>query len=502
MTDPLILALDQGTTSSRALVFDQYGQVRTLAQKSFTQHYPRDGWVEHAPEDLWTSQIETARTAITQLGADAEKLIGLAITNQRETTLIWDRRSGKPIAPAIVWQDRRTATACKALETAGHGPVIAEKTGLLLDPYFSASKIAWLLDNVPGAREAAITVDLAFGTVDTYLLWHLTGGRVHATDETNASRTSLYNIHTGTWDDDLLALFNVPRSLLPEVKTSAAHFGVSDPDLLGKPLPILAMAGDQQAAAFGQACYQAGQAKMTYGTGGFLLMHTGETPRASAHRLLTTRACRTGSDPAFALEGSIFIAGAVVQWLRDGLGLIETSEQSEVLASAEPGANGVYLVPAFTGLGAPHWDAEARGAIFGLTRDANRADIARASLEAVGYQTADLLEALRQDGASATTLRVDGGMAANDWLMTFVANMTGTDLIRPANLETTALGVAALGFLQAGTWSDLATASSRLDQDSTNFNPTMALERRRTHLNGWRSAVAATRHYAALQNSP
>ncbi|MCF6328299.1 MAG: glycerol kinase GlpK, partial [Henriciella sp.] len=448
--NPLIMALDQGTTSSRALIFDRAGSIVASAQQEFEQHFPADGWVEHNPDDIWKTILSTAQSALHEVESAALGTVtAIGITNQRETTIIWDRETGIPVTNALVWQDRRTSELCQQLVAAGHEPLITSRTGLLLDPYFSATKIAWILDHVDGARQRAERGELAFGTVDTFLLWNLTRGRSHLTDETNASRTSLFNIHTGAWDADLLNLFNVPASLLPDVMPSAASFGETDPALFGRTIPICAMAGDQQAAAYGQGCTKPGMVKVTYGTGCFVLMNTGHTAIQSDNRLLTTRACRVGGPPVFALEGSIFIAGAVAQWLRDELQIIDNSSDSEKIASTLAGNNGVYMVPAFTGLGAPHWDSKARGAIYGLTRQSGRAEIVRAALEAVAYQTHDLFRALAADGVAAGIVRADGGMSLNNWLMQFVSDIADVKLERPENVETTALGAACLAGLQA-----------------------------------------------------
>lgn len=495
---PLILAMDQGTTSSRALVFDLNANIVASAQQPFDQHFPADGWVEHEPEDIWRTSIETARQAIFKAEASGGRVKTIGITNQRETVVIWNRATGEPIHRALVWQDRRTAAACRALVDAGHEETITAKTGLLLDPYFSASKIAWLLDNVEGAREAANKGELAFGTVDTFLIWRLTGGKTHATDETNASRTSLFNIHTGKWDTDLLNLFNIPASLLPRVHKSAADFGETAPELFGRSIPINGVAGDQQAAAFGQGCTRAGMAKATYGTGCFVLMNTGPIAVRSRNRLLTTRACRTGDKPSFALEGSIFIAGAVAQWLRDGLKIITESADSEAIAAALDGNDGVYLVPAFTGLGAPHWDSEARGAIYGLTRATGRDTIIRAALESVAYQTCDLLTALKADGAEASMVRVDGGMSANNWLMQFIADMSGAGLERPKNVETTALGAAFLAGLQIGLWESEADLH-KVNSADRRFTSIIDPNKRSAALKQWDIAVKTTRYRAKLQ---
>jgi len=426
------------------------------------------------------------------------EILAIGITNQRETALIWDRRTGQPIANAIVWQDRRTAKHCRELIEAGHEDLIRSRTGLVVDPYFSATKITWLLDHVDGARAAAEAGHLAFGTVDSYLIWKLTGGDVHLTDETNAARTSLFNIHTGVWDEDLLELYRVPASLLPEVRTSRSNFGETNADVFGRPLPIFAVAGDQQAAAFGQGCVDPGMTKSTYGTGCFLLVNTGAEAVTSNHRLLTTRACRTGDAPTFALEGSIFIAGAVAQWLRDGLGVVDASRETEAIAAALPDNAGVYMVPAFTGLGAPHWDSSARGTIVGLTRQAGRAHIVRAALESVAYQTQDLFGALAADGVEIALTRVDGGMAANSWLMQFISDISGVPLERPRNLETTALGVALLAGLEAEVWPDVE-AVRNLAGPYNAFAPNMDATERKALLEDWTIAVETTRHHAKLR---
>jgi glycerol kinase len=444
----LILALDQGTTSTRAIAFATPGlEPISTARRDLPQHYPASGWVEHDPEEIFAHSVAVLREA-----AQGQRIAAIGITNQRETTILWDRRTGRPIHNAIVWQDRRTAAICAQLRDAGHEPMVAARTGLLLDPYFSATKIAWLLDHVPGAREAAEAGHLAFGTVDTWLIWRLTGGGVHATDATNASRTALLNIHTGQWDPELLDLFKVPVSLLGEVRDCAGPFGMTAPGLLEHVTPILGVAGDQQAASIGQACFEPGMAKSTYGTGCFLLMHTGTTPVVSRARLLTTIASQFAGRRHYALEGAIFVAGAAVQWLRDGLGVIAAAHQAGELAKRADPAQTVYLVPAFTGLGAPHWDAEARGAVYGLTRNTGPAELARAALQSVAFQTRDLVEAMAADwpGAAARVLRVDGGMVASDWTMQFLADQLAAPVDRPSVLETTALGAAYLAGLAAG----------------------------------------------------
>ena len=488
-----ILAIDQGTTSSRAIVFDADLHPIASAQEEFPQHYPRPGWVEHDPADLWSTVAATARAAIEKSGVKATDIAAIGITNQRETTLIWDRTTGQPIHPAIVWQDRRTADTCSALKAAGHEAMITARTGLLLDPYFSGTKIKWLLDHVEGARAKAERGDLAFGTVDSWLIWNLTGGKVHATDATNASRTLLYNIATGEWDADICALLDIPRSLLPQVHDCAAPFGMTRPDLFGREIPILGVAGDQQAATVGQACFSAGMMKSTYGTGCFALLNTGTDMVPSKNRLLTTIAYQLNGQPTYALEGSIFIAGAVVQWLRDGLKIIREAKETQPLAETAEEAQGVILVPAFTGLGAPYWRPDSRGAVFGLTRNSGPAELARAALESVGYQTRDLLEAMRADwGTEAQgVLRVDGGMTASDWTMQFLSDIIGAPVDRPKVTETTALGAAYLAAMQArviGGPEEFAK-SWALDR---RFTPQMDAATRAAKYARWGKAVTAT----------
>lgn len=496
---PLIMALDQGTTSSRTIIFDASASPVALSQMEFPQIFPQDGWVEHNPDDLWSTILTTAKAAMQEAESSGIGNVStIAITNQRETVLVWDRKTGEAVCNALVWQDRRTSARCRAMVEDGHEATVAAKTGLLLDPYFSASKLAWILENIEGVRARAEAGDLAFGTVDTYLIWKLTNGESHVTDETNASRTSLFNIHTGNWDDDLLELFNIPASLLPRVLKSADEFGQSDPSLFGRALPIQGVAGDQQAAAFGQSCTKPGMAKATYGTGCFVLMNTGTEALTSNNRLLTTRACRTGAEPIYALEGSIFIAGAVAQWLRDELRIISSSPESETIATAMDGNGGVYLVPAFTGLGAPHWDSEARGAIYGLTRNSGREEIVRAALESVAFQTRDLFKALRADGIDAGIVRVDGGMSANNWLMQFISDVAEVPLQRPQNIETTALGAAFLAGLQACIWNNEADVEKLAGTHDT-FEPMMAAEHRDSLLRDWDIAVQTTRYRAQLQ---
>ena len=486
---PHLLAIDQGTSSTRAIVFDAAGAPVATAQQELTQHYPQPGWVEHDPEEIWQSTLTVCRQVLAQCAADACDVAALGITNQRETTVLWDRETGKPLHNAIVWQDRRTADACRDIAEQGHAPLIAERTGLVPDPYFSASKLAWLLDTVDGARDRAKSGALAFGTIDSFLLWRLTGDAVHATDATNASRTMLFDIHRQVWDDDLLALWRIPAAVLPEVRDSAGDFGDTAPGLFEQPLPIRGIAGDQQAAAIGQACFEPGMVKSTYGTGCFVLLNTGARPVASTNQLLTTVAYRLDGRPAYALEGSIFVAGAAVQWLRDELKIIDTAGDTEALAQGLGSNRGVYMVPAFTGLGAPYWDPDARGALFGLTRDTGVAEIARAALEAVAYQTHDLLEAMAKDHGQATrTLRVDGGMAANDWLIQFLADILALRVDRPAVTETTALGAAFLAGLGRGLYSGLDEIAALWRHQRT-FEPSLDDDERAVLLGGWHEAV-------------
>jgi glycerol kinase len=489
-----IVAIDQGTTSTRAIVFDAGLRPIAVAQQELRQIYPQPGWVEHCPEEIWSAVVATVRDAMTKAGLGSADIAAVGITNQRETTLLWDRATGKPIHNAIVWQDRRTADVCAALRAAGHEAAITQTTGLLLDPYFSASKIAWLLDNVDGAREAADAGRLAFGTVDSFLLWRLTGGRVHATDATNASRTLLFDIVRGVWDEDLARLFRIPVSLLPEVRDCASDFGETAPDIFGRPIRILGIAGDQQAATIGQGCFAPGMMKSTYGTGCFALLNTGPTPVRSRHRLLTTIAYQLGGKRTYALEGAIFIAGAAVQWLRDGLGLVTHASEVDALAQKASPAEQVYFVPAFVGLGAPHWDAEARGAILGLTRNTGPGDIARAALEAVGYQTRDMLEAMHADwpGAADTVLRVDGGMTASEVTMQFLADILGAPVDRPVVMETTALGAAFLAGHRAGVCPNPEgfAATWQLDR---RFIPAMDEATRARKWAGWQAAIARVR---------
>lgn len=488
MTDYL-LAIDQGTTSSRAILFDAQGRPLGQKQKEFRQYYPGDGWVEHDAMEIWQDCLALCRALFSEHGADPAKTV-IGITNQRETTVLWDRASGQPLAPAIVWQDRRTADRCEALKKAGHEELVQSRTGLLLDPYFSATKLGWLLDNVDGARERANKGELAFGTIDSWLLWQLTGGASHATDATNASRTLLFNIHEQRWDDDLLALFDIPAAVLPAVHDSAADFGTCVSDHFGAAVKVLGIAGDQQAALVGQACFQPGMVKSTYGTGCFMMLNTGTDAVRSENRLLTTVGYRLNGETTYALEGSIFVAGAAIQWLRDGLRLIEDASETEALARSVSGARGVYLVPAFTGMGAPWWDPHARGALLGLTRDTGIAEVVTAGLESVCYQTLDLLEAMMADGAARpTALRVDGGMVVNNWLTQALADILGTQVDRPVVTETTALGAAYLAGLQAGVFESLEAVAGQWQCDRS-FRPALDEPTRQQRYAGWRQAVA------------
>ncbi|MFC6487634.1 glycerol kinase GlpK [Nitratireductor sp. GCM10026969] len=489
-----VLAIDQGTTSSRAIVFDDKMQAVGTGQQEFPQHYPASGWVEHDPEDIWTSVVATVKAALADTGLEASDIAAIGITNQRETVVIWDRETGKPVHNAIVWQDRRTAALCEKLKGEGLEETFTARTGLLLDPYFSGTKFAWLLENVDGARQRAERGELLAGTIDTFLIWRLTGGRAHVTDATNASRTLLYDIGKNAWDDELLSILGVPRALLPEVKDTADDFGVTDRALFGAEIPILGVAGDQQAATIGQACFEPGMLKSTYGTGCFAVLNTGDTLVHSKNRLLTTIAYRLDGKTTYALEGSIFVAGAAVQWLRDGLKVIETAADSGTLADAADPTQDVYLVPAFVGLGAPHWDAEARGAIFGLTRNTGPAEFARAALESVVFQTRDLLEAMRKDwpdGAETKVLRVDGGMVASDWTMQCLADILDAPVDRPTVLETTALGAAWLAGSRAGVWPGMDAFAERWALDRQ-FTPGMDEAVRERKLKGWRDAVRRT----------
>jgi glycerol kinase len=492
-----VLAIDQGTTSSRAILFDDRLRLVASAQEEFPQHFPRSGWVEHEPADLWSSTAAVCRAAIERAGLGPDDIAAVGITNQRETTLVWERTTGRPLGRAIVWQDRRTADLCAELREAGHEPMVTERTGLLLDPYFSGTKLKWLLDAHEGARERARRGELLFGTVDSWLIWKLTDGRAHVTDATNAARTLLYNIRENAWDPELCALLDVPLEMLPMVRDSADDFGLTRADLFGREIPIKGVAGDQQAATVGQACFAPGMLKSTYGTGCFAVLNTGATPVASRNRLLTTIAYRLDGHTTYALEGSIFIAGAVVQWLRDGLKIIRSAAETEALAAAADPHQRLYLVPAFTGLGAPYWDPDCRGAIFGLTRSSGPAELARAALESVAYQTRDLVEAMRADWpeseaeAGDTVLRVDGGMTANDRVLQGLADVLGAPVDRPKVLETTALGAAWLAGMRAGLYPGPAEFARTWALDRR-FEPAMDAERREEHYAGWRDAVRRT----------
>ncbi|RMF37727.1 MAG: glycerol kinase [Alphaproteobacteria bacterium] len=488
-----VLAIDQGTTSTRAIVFDAGLRPVASAQEEFTQHFPASGWVEHDPEDLWSTTVSTCRAALERAGIEAAALAGIGITNQRETSVVWERATGRPLHNAIVWQDRRTAEICESLRAEGQEAMVSARTGLLLDPYFSGTKLKWLLDEIPGARARAARGEILFGTVDSWLVWRLTGGRVHATDATNAARTLLYDIRAGGWSEEICAMLDIPMAMLPEVRDCAAEFGETEPGILGAAVPIRGIAGDQQAATLGQACFKPGMLKSTYGTGCFALLNTGDTPVASKNRLLTTIAYQLDGRPTYALEGSIFIAGAVVQWLRDGLKIIERAADTQALAEAADPNQTLILVPAFTGLGAPYWNAECRGAIFGLTRNSGPAEFARAALESVGFQTRDLMEAMQADwpGMGETVLRVDGGMTASDWTMQFLADILGAPVDRPKVLETTALGAAWLAGMQAGICPgpEGFAESWALDR---RFRPAMDEATRSARHAGWKRAVEAT----------
>jgi glycerol kinase len=493
-----ILALDQGTTSSRAILFDQAGKPLATAQQEFTQHFPKPGWVEHDPRDIWRTQRDVARAVLDQQKISAADVAAIGITNQRETTLIWDRRTGEPVYNAIVWQCRRTAPMCDAIRADGFDQTIRTKTGLVTDAYFSGTKVAWLLENVPGVRARAEAGDLAFGTVDTWLMWNLSGGALHITDVSNASRTMLYNIYAGDWDDEILAYLNIPRSLLPEVRPSSGVYGEALSHVLGAAIPLAGIAGDQQAATFGQACLTPGMAKNTYGTGSFVLLNTGESGVTSENGLLTTLAWQLDGEPViYALEGSIFITGAAVQWLRDGLQIIKDAAEVEALAGSVESADGVYLVPAFVGLGAPHWDAYARGTLVGMTRGTTRAHIARATLNAIALQSKDVLDAMRQDsGIDLSALRVDGGAARNDLLMQIQADVLGVPVQRPAVTETTALGAAYLAGLAVGFWPDVRTLADQWTIERT-FEPRMAADERTALIAGWQRAVERAKGWEA-----
>jgi glycerol kinase len=491
-----LLALDQGTSSSRSIVFDARGRIVAMAQEELTQFYPQPGWVEHDPLEIWRTQLATARNVLAQAGIRAQQVHAIGITNQRETTVVWNRKTGQPIHQAIVWQDRRAEPACAALRERGMAEPIRQKTGLLVDAYFSGTKLQWILDNVPDARAQAAQGELAFGTVDSWLLWQLTNGRVHATDVSNAARTMLFNVHSNTWDAELLQALNIPEGLMPQVLPSAAHFGEIEPGLLGHSIPVGGMAGDQQSALFGQACFSAGMAKNTYGTGCFMLMHTGTQFQTSTNGLITTSAAQPGTRPEFALEGSVFVGGAVVQWLRDGLGAIRSSAEVQALAQSVPDSGGVMLVPAFTGLGAPYWNPQARGTMTGLTRGTTLAHIARAALESIAFQSAALLQAMARDaqqaGAAAVTeLRVDGGACVNDLLMQFQADLLGISVLRPQVTETTALGAAYLAGLSTGLYPDTA-ALGQLWQAERRFEPQISRAQAQEQMQRWEHAVRQT----------
>ncbi len=495
---PLILSIDQGTTSSRSLVFDANGRIVSSAQCEYKQHFPKPGWVEHNPDDIWRTTVQTADEAMTaaeqQTGG---KIECIGITNQRETTVVWDKRTGQALGNAIVWQDRRTSGHCEELRLSGKLDEIVRRTGLTIDPYFSATKLRWILENVEGAIDLAEQGNLAFGTIDTFLIYRLTGGKHHLTDETNASRTLLYNINEGDWDDWLLNLFEIPRSVLPDVRPSSSSFGETDPQIFGRSIPILGVAGDQQAAAFGQACWHPGMIKSTYGTGCFMLASSGNKIVRSQSGLLSTVACRTGAERQFAVEGSIFIAGAVSQWLRDELHIIEDAAETESLAASVSSNEGVYVVPAFTGLGAPHWDSTARGAIFGLTRNTGRAVLTRAAIEAVAYQTNDLVASLISDGLSVDAIRVDGGMVANSWFLQFLSDILEVRIDRPVIIESTARGAAFLAGLKAGIFSNTEQLEELWAHDRQ-FTPSMLASERQALVSGWQAAVKATLFHASL----
>lgn len=486
-----ILAIDQGTTSSRAIVFSSAGKILCSAQQEFPQHYPDDGWVEHDPEEIWSSTLDVCKNALKQARDMSASVVSIGITNQRETTLVWDKATGKPIYNAIVWQDRRTASVCDKLRTDETLALVQSKSGLLLDPYFSATKIAWILDNVEGARAKADAGELAFGTVDSFLIWRLTNGAQHVTDVTNASRTNIYNINSLSWDDDLLALFNVPKTILPQVKECADDFGVTDESVLGAAIPINGVAGDQQAATVGQCCFEKGSIKSTYGTGCFVLLNTGEKVLTSKNNLLSTIAYQIDGKVSYALEGSIFIAGAAVQWLRDGIHVISDAKETEKMAQSLDYEHGVYMVPAFAGLGAPYWDPLARASIFGMTRATSPNHFARAALESVAYQTFDLLEAMSQDGVTATSINVDGGMVANNWVCQFISDVLNIEVARPEIMETTALGAAYLAGLKAGIYTSMDDLAQK-HAIEREFSPKLPEETRNKLLSGWKAAIQST----------
>jgi len=492
MRGRFLLAIDQGTSSSRTVIYDHAVTIQASEQQEFEQIYPQPGWVEHDPEAIWSSVYTVTQKAMHNLGASADDITAIGITNQRETTLVWDRESGRCIYNAIVWQDRRTATACEKLRSDGAEPLVTAKTGLRLDPYFSATKIAWILDNVSGARDLALGGKLAFGTVDSFLLWRLTGGRVHATDATNASRTLLFNIHSQQWDDELLALFDIPHNMLPEVFDCAANFGESDDAIVGGAVPILGVAGDQQAALIGQAGFLEGMTKSTFGTGCFVIANTGQEALASRNKLLTTVASRMAGEVTYGLEGSVFVAGSAIQWLRDELKIIDSAPESEHVAKSTGIVDDVYVVPAFTGLGAPYWDSHARGAILGLTRGSGRDEIVTATLQSVAFQTRDLIDAMSNDGVLPSIIRVDGGMVANEWFLQFLADILDIPVERPQNVESTVLGAAYLAGLQSGAIKSVEEIAAKWQRDAI-FEPLMTSDRRRSLLSGWSAAVARVR---------
>ena len=494
-----ILALDQGTTSSRAIVFDHLGNIKSIAQKEFTQIFPQPGWVEHDANEIWSTQLGVAAEAVIMAELAIKDIAAIGITNQRETTVLWDRTTGQPMHNAIVWQDRRTAAYCDQLKQEGWAKKIQQKTGLIIDAYFSATKLKWMLDHVPGAREKAAKGEVCFGTIDSWLIWKLTNGKVHATDVSNASRTMLYNIHSLAWDEELLQLMNIPASILPEVKSSSEVYGFTQQILTSHSIPIAGIAGDQQAALFGQMCTRSGMVKNTYGTGCFMLMNTGTQPVPSTNNLLTTIAWQINGETQYALEGSVFIAGAVVQWLRDGLKIIRSSSEVEALATKVTNNDGVYLVPAFAGLGAPHWNQHARGTVFGVTRGTTDAHIARAALESIAYQTMDVLKAMEADaGIAIRELRVDGGATANNLLMQFQSDMLNTKVVRPAITETTALGAAYLAGLAVGYWKSIEEISMQWQMEKT-FHPEMSDDQRNHYTKGWNRAISATIHWSKEQ---
>lgn len=492
MTKPLLLSIDQGTTSSRAMLFERDGSTFALAQREFKQYYPQSGWVEHDPEEIWQTTLTVCKESLSKAQSANRTVAAIGITNQRETVVVWDRSTGKAIHPAIVWQDRRTADTCRQLSADGHADMFTSKTGLLLDPYFSGTKIGWILDHVEGARVRAERGELAFGTVDSFLMWRLSGAQVHVTDATNACRTLLFNIHDNRWDEQLCKALGVPMSMLPDVHDCAADFCTTSKEVLGVELKVAGVAGDQHAASIGQVCFEPGMIKSTYGTGCFMMLNTGTKPIASSNKLLTTLAYRLDGKTSYAIEGSIFVAGAAIQWLRDGLGIIKDAEESQELAKKLDSNHGVYLVPAFTGLGAPYWDADARGALFGLTRDSGPASITRAALESVCYQSMDLLNAMRSDGAAIDTVRVDGGMVKNDWLSQYLSNVLNIPVERPMQTETTALGAAYLAGLQVGVYDSLDDLTSNWQQERV-FTPDMDEHMRTQVTAGWADAIRRTR---------